>query len=55
MRVEDIEVKVEEEREPWTLPMSIFKPRLKESDSRNFFDTPVVSRLCLHVQAVLQL
>jgi len=41
--VEDIEVQVEEEREPWTLPMSIFKPRLKESDARNFFDTPAVS------------
>jgi len=40
MYVEDIEVKVVEEREPWTLPMSIFKPRLKESDARNFFDTP---------------
>jgi len=43
--VEDIEVKVVEERDPWTLPMSIFKPRLKESDARNFFDTPAV-RAC---------
>ncbi|KAJ9524025.1 hypothetical protein QJQ45_022487, partial [Haematococcus lacustris] len=40
-RVEAVEVKVVEEREPWTLPVSIFKPRLKECDARNFLDTPV--------------
>jgi hypothetical protein len=48
-RVEDIEVKVVEERDPWTLPVSIFKPRLKESDSRNFFDTPAVSLKALYL------
>jgi len=47
--VEDIEVKVVEERDPWTLPVSIFKPRLKESDSRNFFDTPAVSLKALYL------
>eukprot|EP00983_Pelagomonas_calceolata_P113261 1159965-Pelagomonas_calceolata.AAC.18 len=49
MYVEDIEVKVVEEREPWTLPMSIFKPRLKESDARNFFDTPAVSPMTIPI------
>ena len=42
MRVEAVEVKPVEERDPWTLPMSIFKPRVKEADARNFFDTPQV-------------
>lgn len=27
-----------EEREPWTLPMSIFKSRAKEADARAFYD-----------------
>lgn len=44
MRVEAVEVKAVEEREPWTLPSSIFKPRVKEADARNFFDTPLVRR-----------
>ena len=39
-RVENVEVKQVDERDPWTLPMSIFKPRLKETDARAFFDTP---------------
>lgn len=31
--------KVVDNREPWSLPMSIFKPRIRESDARDFFDT----------------
>lgn len=44
----------EEEREPWTLPMSIFKGRSKEADARAFYDGGAVGpasrrrRLCLH-------
>ncbi len=38
-RVENIEVKPQEEREPWTLPSSIFKNRVKECDARAFFDS----------------
>jgi hypothetical protein len=59
MRVEAVEVKPVEEREPWTLPSSIFKPRVKESDARNFFDTPVVgtstmsSHYCMCSQSAL--
>ncbi len=41
-RQEAIEVKMAEAREPWTLPNSIFKPRAKESDARNYHDTPAV-------------
>jgi hypothetical protein len=40
---EDIHVPVAEHREPWTLPGSIFKPRVKESDARAFYDGPAVS------------
>lgn len=40
-RVENIEVKAPEEREPWTLPMSVFKPRAKESDAKGYLDTDV--------------
>ncbi|GMH33927.1 hypothetical protein BSKO_01761 [Bryopsis sp. KO-2023] len=39
---EKIEVQPQEEREPWTLPMSIFKPRVKESDAKDYCDTPKV-------------
>ncbi|MEW5306191.1 MAG: hypothetical protein WDW36_008675 [Sanguina aurantia] len=42
VRVEDIEVKALEEREAWTLPNSIFKPRLKESDAHAFTDGAAV-------------
>jgi hypothetical protein len=38
-RTEDIAVEVPAEREPWSLPASIFKPRAKESDVRGFHDT----------------
>ncbi|KAG2438847.1 hypothetical protein HXX76_005387 [Chlamydomonas incerta] len=41
-RVENIEVKAQEEREPWTLPSSIFKNRVKECDARAFFDSHAV-------------
>ena len=27
-------------KEPWSLPTSIFKPRTREADARDFFDTP---------------
>ncbi|GIL66635.1 hypothetical protein Vafri_20126 [Volvox africanus] len=37
-RVENIEIKPQEEREPWTLPNSIFKNRVKECDARAFYD-----------------
>ena len=40
--MEAIEVKMVEEREPWQLPQSIFKPRAKECDARAFFDSPQV-------------
>lgn len=40
---EDIHVPVAEQREPWTLPGSIFKPRVKESDARAFYDGAAVS------------
>lgn len=26
-------------KDPWTLPKSIFQPRMKEADSKGFFDT----------------
>ncbi|KAK9816567.1 hypothetical protein WJX72_002063 [[Myrmecia] bisecta] len=39
IREEKLDVKVEEQREPWTLPASVFKPRAKESDARNYTDT----------------
>ncbi|MEW5317782.1 MAG: hypothetical protein WDW38_009052 [Sanguina aurantia] len=42
VRVEDIEVKALEEREAWTLPNSIFKPRMKESDAHAFTDSAAV-------------
>jgi hypothetical protein len=32
-----------EEREQWTLPQSIWRPRLKEADAHAFFDTDAVS------------
>jgi hypothetical protein len=35
--VESIEVKIEL-KDPWKLEMSIFKPRVKEADSHDFFD-----------------
>ncbi|WIA12059.1 hypothetical protein OEZ85_012136 [Tetradesmus obliquus] len=35
---ESIVVAAAEEREPWTLPGSIFKPRVKEADARAFYD-----------------
>ena len=38
-RVESIEVRIEH-KDPWKLEMSIFKPRLKEADSHDFFDKP---------------
>ncbi|KXZ56071.1 hypothetical protein GPECTOR_2g953 [Gonium pectorale] len=38
-RVENIEIKPQEEREPWTLPSSIFKNRVKECDARAFYDS----------------
>lgn len=38
-REEKIDAKVEEEKEPWSLAASVFKPRAKECDSRAFFDT----------------
>jgi len=31
-------VQVAEEREPWSLPGSIFKSRAKEADARAFYD-----------------
>jgi hypothetical protein len=34
-----------EEREPWTLPNSIFKSRIKECDARAFYDSHQVGRL----------
>jgi hypothetical protein len=37
--VESIEVARVEVREPWKLPDSIFKPRVKESDAKGFWDT----------------
>jgi hypothetical protein len=40
---EDIHVPVAETREPWVLPNSIFKPRVKESDARAFHDGAAVS------------
>jgi hypothetical protein len=40
---ESIVVAAAEEREPWTLPGSIFKPRVKESDARAFYDGGAVS------------
>ena len=40
---EDIRLPVAEQREPWTLPGSIFKPRAKESDGRAFYDGAAVS------------
>lgn len=40
---ESIAVQLAEEREPWTLPSSIFKPRVKESDARAFYDGGAVS------------
>lgn len=36
-----------EERDPWTLPMSIFKPRAKESDARGYWDSGQVRALAL--------
>lgn len=35
---EEIVRVVLEERDPWTLPQSIFRPRIKESDARAFYD-----------------
>lgn len=35
---EDVYVPAKEEREPWSLPMSIFKGRTKEADARAFYD-----------------
>lgn len=40
---EDIRLPVAEQREPWTLPGSIFKPRVKEADAREFYDGGAVS------------
>jgi hypothetical protein len=44
-RVENVEMAKPEFREPWVLPNSIFKPRIKEADSKNFFDTEQVRSL----------
>lgn len=41
---ESIVVAAAEEREPWTLPGSIFKPRVKEADARAFYDGGAVSQ-----------
>ena len=30
--------------EPWLLPESIFKPRAKEADSKDFWDTDVANQ-----------
>eukprot|EP00878_Enallax_costatus_P045018 GHUV01053851.1.p1 GENE.GHUV01053851.1~~GHUV01053851.1.p1 ORF type:complete len:472 (+),score=157.43 GHUV01053851.1:213-1628(+) len=35
---ETVAVQLAEEREPWALPSSIFKARVKESDARAFYD-----------------
>eukprot|EP00879_Flechtneria_rotunda_P024201 GHRR01025649.1.p1 GENE.GHRR01025649.1~~GHRR01025649.1.p1 ORF type:complete len:986 (+),score=357.96 GHRR01025649.1:892-3849(+) len=35
---ESIIVQVAEEKEPWALPSSIFKPRIKEADAHAFYD-----------------
>ncbi len=40
---EDISIIPQEEREPWTLPMSVFKPRAKESDAKAYHDNAGVS------------
>eukprot|EP00873_Tetraselmis_striata_P034657 jgi/Tetstr1/454921/TSEL_041784.t1 len=40
---EDVYVAPVEEREPWELPKSIFKPRVKEADSRDFWDNDIVT------------
>lgn len=37
-----IDVKPPTPKEPWSLPKSIFKPRTRESDAKNFWDTPKV-------------
>lgn len=42
--VEKIE-RVDNSKEPWLLPNSIFKPRLRESDSKDFYDTPKVTSI----------
>ena len=40
---EDIHLPTTEQREPWTLPQSIFKARSKEADARAFYDGGAVS------------
>jgi hypothetical protein len=40
---EDVYVPAKEEREPWSLPMSIFKGRAKEADARAYYDGGAVS------------
>lgn len=35
---EDIHIPVVEQHEPWTLPGSIFKPRIRECDAKAFYD-----------------
>lgn len=42
---ETVAVQLAEEREPWALPASIFKARVKESDARAFYDGGAVSLL----------
>jgi hypothetical protein len=41
---EEVYVPAQEEREPWSLPMSIFKGRAREADARSFYDGPAVRR-----------
>ncbi len=45
-KVEDVVQVQAEAKEPWSLPQSIFKPRSKESDARDFFDGPAVCARC---------
>jgi hypothetical protein len=40
---EDVFAAAPEEREPWSLPTSIFKGRAKEADARAFYDGGAVS------------
>lgn len=39
---EDVHIPVVEERDPWVLPQSIFKPRAKEADARAYYDGAAV-------------
>ena len=42
MQEEEVYVAPPEEKEPWELMKSIFKPRIKEADSKDFWDNDVV-------------